>query len=125
MSDNEVAFAVEYDECLKKLKSRVSELGLEINPETITTVIKLAMEVVEASKLKGEAQKKLVSKIVRKIVVDAPIADEKEKLLLDMIDQGVVANVIDLVVSASKGEIDINSAVKVATGCCLSFLKRK
>ena len=72
-----------------------------------------------------QAQKKLVTTIVRKIVVDAPIADEKEKLLLDMIDQGVVANVIDLVVSASKGEIDINSAVKVATGCCVSFLKRK
>ena len=125
MSDSDAAFAVEYDECLKKLKIKLSELNLEITPDSITTVIKLAMEVVEASKLKGEAQKKLVTTIVRKIVVDAPIADEKEKLLLDMIDQGVVANVIDLVVSASKGEIDINSAVKVATGCCVSFLKRK
>lgn len=125
MSDSDIAFAVEYDECLKKLKIKISELNLEITPDSITTVIKLAMEVVEASKLKGEAQKKLVTKIVRKVVVDAPIADEKEKLLLDMIDQGVVGNVIELVVSASKGEIDINSAVKVAAGCCASFLKRR
>ena len=125
MSDSEAAFAVEYDECLKKLKIKISELNLEITPDSITTVIKLAMEVVEASKLKGEAQKKLVTKIVRKVVVDAPIADEKEKLILDMIDQGVVGNVIELVVSASKGEIDINSAVKVAAGCCASFLKRR
>jgi len=125
MSDSNAAFAVEYDECLKKLKIKISELNLEITPDSITTVIKLAMEVVEASKLKGEAQKKLVTKIVRKVVVDAPIADEKEKLLLDMIDQGVVGNVIELVVSASKGEIDINSAVKVAAGCCASFLKRR
>ncbi len=125
MSDSDAAFAVEYDECLKKLKIKISELNLEITPDSITTVIKLAMEVVEASKLKGEAQKKLVTKIVRKVVVDAPIADEKEKLLLDMIDQGVVGNVIELVVSASKGEIDINSAVKVAAGCCASFLKRR
>ena len=125
MSDSDAAFAVEYDECLKKLKIKISELNLEITPDSITTVIKLAMEVVEASKLKGEAQKKLVTKIVRKVVVDAPIADEKEKLLLDMIDQGIVGNVIELVVSASKGEIDINSAVKVAAGCCASFLKRR
>ena len=125
MSNSDAAFAVEYDECLKKLKVKISELNLEITPDTITTVIKLAMEVVEASKLKGEAQKKLVTKIVRKVVVDAPIADEKEKLLLDMVDQGVVGNVIELVVSASKGEVDVNAAVKVAAGCCASFLKRR
>lgn len=125
MSDSDAAFAVEFDECLKKLKIKISELNLEITPDSITTVIKLAMEVVEASKLKGEAQKKLVTKIVRKVVVDAPIADEKEKLLLDMIDQGIVGNVIELVVSASKGEVDINAAVKVAAGCCASFLKRR
>ncbi len=125
MSNSDAAFAVEYDECLKKLKVKISELNLEITPDSITTVIKLAMEVVEASKLKGEAQKKLVTKIVRKVVVDAPIADEKEKLLLDMIDQGIVGNVIELVVSASKGEVDINAAVKVAAGCCASFLKRR
>lgn len=125
MSDSDAAFAVEFDECLKKLKIRISDLNLEITPNSITTVIKQSMEVVEASKLKGDAQKKLVTKIVRKVVVDAPIADEKEKLLLDMIDQGVVGNVIELVVSASKGEVDINAAVQVAAGCCASFLKRK
>ena len=63
MSDSDAAFAVEYDECLKKLKIKISELNLEITPDSITTVIKLAMEVVEASKLKGEAQKKLVTKM--------------------------------------------------------------
>ena len=125
MSDSDAAFAVEFDECLKKLKTLLKESNLEITPGTITTVIKVAMEVVEASKLKGSAQKKLVTKIVRKVVVDAPITDEKEKLILDMVDQGVVENVVELVVSASKGEVDINAAVKVATGCCASFLKRR
>ena len=72
-----------------------------------------------------KSKKKLVEKLVRKVVKAAPIADEKEKLLLDMIDQGIVGNVIELVVSASKGEVDINAAVKVAAGCCASFLKRR
>ena len=125
MSESDKVFAVEYDHCLKKLNVKISELNLEITPETITTVIQLAMEIVEASNLKGKAQKKLVTKIVKKVVEDAPISDEKEKLILDMIEFGVVGNVIDLVVSASKGELNINSAVATATGCCLSFLKRK
>ena len=67
MSDSDAAFAVEFDECLKKLKIKISELNLEITPDSITTVIKLAMELAEASKLKGEAQKKLVTKISREL----------------------------------------------------------
>ena len=125
MSDSDATFAVEYDECLKKLEIKLSELNLEITPDSITTVIKLAMEVVEASKLKGEAQKKLVTKIVRKLIKSSTTSAENKNLLINMIDQGIVGNVIELVVSASKGETDINSAVKVAAGCCASFLKRR
>ena len=125
MSETEKAFAVEYDDCLKKLNLKINQLNLEITPQTITTVIQLGMEIVESSKLKGEAQKKIVTKIVKKVVEDAPISDEKEKLILDLIELGVLGNVIDLVVSASKGEININSAITKASGCCLTFLKRK
>ena len=42
-----------------------------------------------------------------------------------MLDEGIVGDVIDLVVSATKGELDINSVEKVATGCCLAFLKSR
>ena len=82
------------------------------------------MEIVEASALKGDDQK-LVEKIVRKIAVDAPITDEKEFLLLNMIDEGIVGDVIDLVVSASKGELNVNVVEKVAFGCCLAVLKNR
>lgn len=123
MSDK--VFAIEYNHCLKKLNTQLNKLNLEIKPETITTVIKLTMEIVEASKLKGEDQKKLVTKIVRKVVVDAPVTDDKEKLMLDMVDQGIVGNVIDLVVSASKGEVNVNAVITAAAGCCLSFSKKK
>ena len=112
-----------FNHCFSKLKQKIDSMGLVINSRNITLVIKLAMEIVEASALKGEEQKKLVEKIVRKIVVEAPIEDDKEKLLLDMIDEGVVGDVIDLVVSASKGELDINVAEKAAVGCCLAILK--
>lgn len=117
--------AAAFDTSLKKLNSALASKGIEINSKTITTVIKISMEIVEATSLKGEEQKKLVEKLVRKVVKDAPIADEKEKLLLDMIDEGVVGDVVDLVVAATRGEIDVNAVEQVAVGCCLSILKSR
>ena len=104
---------------LVKLNEKIGDM--EINAQTIITVTKFSMEVVEATKLKGAAQKELAISLVRQVIVEAPISDEKEKLLLDMIDQGILANTIELVVAASKGNLDINAVVAVASGCCKLF----
>ena len=107
-----------YNSCLEKTKKRIKDLNLNVAVTTITQVVKIVMEIVEATKLKGVEQNSLVTKIVRQIVVDAPISDDKEKLLLDMIDQGILANTIELVIDASKGNLDINTVVTVAASCC-------
>ena len=112
-----------FDYCMLELKKKIE--GIEVNADTVITILKYAMEVVELSKAKGEAQRELAIKLVRKVVVDAPIADEKEKLLLDLIDNGILANTVDLVVDASRGDIDVNNAAKVAVGCCATFLKKR
>ena len=117
--------AAAFDTSLKKLNSALASRGIEITSKTITTVIKISMEIVEATNLKGIEQKILVEKLVRKVVKDAPIADEKEKLLLDMIDEGVVGDVVDLVVAATNGEVNVNAAEKAAVGCCLAILKSR
>ena len=49
----------------------------------------------------------------------------KEKLLLDMIDSGILSDTVELVVDATKGELDVNAMVKVAAGCCATFLKSR
>ena len=116
MENNNSLFAVS----LRKLKGKIGDT--EINAQTIIKVLRFAMEVVEAApNFKGPAQRDLAIKLVRQIVVEAPISDEKEKLLLDMIDQGILANTVELVVAASKGNLDINMVVAVATGCCKLF----
>jgi len=117
--------AAAFDSSLRKLNAELASRDIVITSKTITTVIQISMEIVEVTNLKGPEQKKLVEKLVRKVVKDAPIADEKEKLLLDMIDEGVVGDVVDLVVAATKGEIDVNAVEKVAVGCCLSILKSR
>ena len=115
MENNSSQFAVS----LHKLKEKIGDM--EINAQTIIKVLQFAMEVMEATKVKGAAQKELAISLVRQVIVEAPISDEKEKLLLDMIDQGILANTIELVVAASKGNLDINAVVAVASGCCKLF----
>ena len=112
---------VQFDECMKNLKNRLGET--EVCLENLMDVLRFAMEVVEVTQLKGSAQKELAINLVRTLVVEAPVSDEKEKLMLDMIDRGVLGNTVDLVIDASKGNLDVNKAVKVATGCCAAFCK--
>ena len=112
-----------FNTCLKQVKLTIGKT--EINAKNIMYVVKVTMEVVEASSVKGAAQKVMVNRLVSKLVIDAPISDAKEKLLLDILDEGIVDEVIDLVVSASKGELNLNAAKEVATSCCLGLFKNK
>ena len=111
-----------FDESLTELKKRLAEK--EVNAATLIVILRVAMEMVESTRLKGDEQKELANRLVRQVVVDAPIADENEKLLLDMIDKKVLENTIDLVVAASKGELDVNSAQEIAKTCCLPFITK-
>ena len=112
----------DYDECRKQLLDKIGKL--EINTQTVIAILKMAMEVVEATQLKGKAQKELCIKLVKDIVIAAPLTGSQETLILNMIDSGVLNNTIDLVIDATQGKLDINAAVGVATGCCAVFMKK-
>tara|TARA_B100001063_G_C16716062_1_gene530797 strand:- start:311 stop:676 length:366 start_codon:yes stop_codon:yes gene_type:complete len=113
-----------YEESLNKVKKIIENEKIEIAVTTIIYIVKLTIEVLEESKVKGADKKVIATKIIRTIIEDAPISDEKEKLCLDMVDEGIVSNVIDLVVSASKGELNINAIGGTATACCAAVFKR-
>lgn len=99
--------------------------GREVSPQTLMVIVKYAMEVVELTKLKGSEQRQMVVDVVKQVVMDAPISDEREKLCLDMIESGVLGQTIDLVVDASKGHLDINRVASLAENCCFSFLNHR
>ena len=120
-----ILVAAAYDSALLKLQSTLKERNIEVSSKTITQIVKIAMEIVEATKLKGIEQKVLVERIVRKIVNDSPLEESKKSIVISMLDEGIVGDVIDLVISATKGELDINTVEEVATGCCLAFLKSR
>ena len=108
----------EFDDCYGQLKEKIGDM--EITPQTIIKVLRFSIEVVEASSVKGKAQKELVEKLVKQVVKDATISDFKEKLMLDMIDEGILGDMTSLIVSASKGELNINAVAATAGICCKS-----
>ena len=124
MSEAKLSIAESYEHCLNKVKKIMEDEKVEVTVTTVIYIVKLTIEVLEESKVKGSDKKTIATKVIRKIIVDAPISDEKEKLCLDMIDEGIVENIIDLVVSASKGELNINAIGGTATACCSAFLNR-
>ena len=111
---------------LRELMTALNEKkgDTEINAASIIKILQFSMECVEATELKGDAKKDLAIKLVRGLIEEAPITDEKEKLLLDMIDQKILHNTIDLVIDARDGKIDINTIAQVSTKCC-GLLKKK
>ena len=76
-----ILVAAAYDAALLKLQSTLKERNIEVSSKTITQIVKIAMEIVEATKLKGKEQKVLVERIVRKIVNDSPLEESKKKVL--------------------------------------------
>ena len=111
------------EDVMKMLKEKIGDM--DITADTVISVLKLSMECAESTDLKGAEKKDLAIKLVRQVIVDAPISDEKEKLLLDMIDQNVLHNMIDLVVDATHGRLDVDTVVQVASGCCALLAKAR
>merc|ERR1711918_191971 len=94
-----------YQVTLLKLKEKVSVI--EIRSSTIALVIKYVMEIVEETPLKGVEQKQLSIKLIREIIKDLTDGED-EKVLLKLLDDGTISNMIDLIVDATKGKLNIN-----------------
>ena len=82
------------------------------------------MELVEQTPLKGSEQKELALKLIKALIIDLTNGED-ERVLLELLNDGTIGNMIDLIVDATKGRLDINTAVQVTTGClnrCLPYL---
>tara|TARA_B100001741_G_C16472545_1_gene560801 strand:+ start:696 stop:1103 length:408 start_codon:yes stop_codon:yes gene_type:complete len=111
-----------YESTLKKLKEKTSVIS--IRSSTLHLVIKYVMELVEETPLKGNEQKELGLQLIKAIIVDLTDGED-EKVLLKLLEDGTIGNMIDLIVDATRGRLDVNSAVNVTTGClkrCIPYL---
>lgn len=104
----------------KSFEFKVS--SLTITPDTIVTVLQYAMEAVEVTTLKGDEKKKAVMVIIRKAVEDANMEDHIENILIEMINDGIVSHTIDIIVSASRGNLNLNGMANASQVVCTNLV---
>jgi hypothetical protein len=115
-------------ELIASVSAQVTQKKIELSPKTVMSVLTIAMEAVEGSPVKGPQQKDLAIKIVMNIAENANLPEDQLSVIKALIDGGFVADTIDLVVAASQGKLNVNSATQIAQGCfakCLPFLMKK
>jgi len=111
-----------YNSTLETIKEKVSLIT--IRPSTLYLIIKHVMEEVEKTPIKGPEQKEMALKLIKALIIDLT-ENEDEKVLLDLLNDGTIANFMDLIVDVSKGKININKISKVSFGCfkrCYPYL---
>eukprot|EP00965_Chrysotila_dentata_P218961 6190860-Pleurochrysis_carterae.AAC.1 len=86
----------------------------------LMALIVYAMEAVDGSRLDGPDKKEAVTEIVKGLLNYVPLDDYAQRLCMDMIDQGVVGHLIDVIVAASRGEVNVNATMKVGKSVCTS-----
>jgi hypothetical protein len=95
----------------------------------LQSIILLAIESVEYKKIKSHDKKAAALQIVYNFIDTLPESENKI-FLTNCYDNGNIADMIDLVVDASKGKLKINESlikrgVAVILKCLLGFIKTK
>jgi len=111
-----------FETALAELKSQVKTL--DISPKSLMSIGKIAMEIVENTEVKGSAQKDLVIRLVETIIKDCDVNNNIKEACLEVIKNGTLEATIDLVVSASKGELNLNKITPAQAKGIFNVLKK-
>jgi hypothetical protein len=119
--------SVENSELIVSLVSSVKDrIGLDkLTSNTIHIVLKETMELVEELNIPGSEKRDNVLRVVKVLVEDLVNDGNEKQLILDIIENNVLENTMDLIIKASKGEININNKTtqKQLTGCFTVVLR--
>lgn len=115
-------------EALNMLKEKItSEIGdKQVDKQLLMKLLVIGMETVEKTKVKGKDQKDIVKEALIQVIKLESIKVPQEEGLIKFLENDL-DDVIDLVVDASKGKLDINKAEKHAitlVQCLFSCLKK-
>jgi|UniRef100_A0A6C0CX58 hypothetical protein len=116
------------EEALNLLKEKIiSEIGDKpVDKQLLMKLLVIGMENIEKTKVKGKDQKDIVKEALIQVIKLESIKVPQEEGLIKFLENDL-DDVIDLVVDASKGKIDINKAEKQAVSlvkCIFTCLKK-
>lgn len=109
-------------------KNIISEIGdKEVDKQLLMKLLVIGMETIEKTKVKGKDQKDIVKEALIQVLKLEVIKVPQKEGLISFLENDI-DDVIDLVVDASKGKIDINKVEKHTVSlvkCIFSCLKKK
>ncbi len=113
------------DKVFEKLEEQAKSVGVKRG--TLAVLLRFIMEAVEETPVKGAEQKEYAIRLLRGLIESQAVEPERGALL-DAIDSGAVSGTIDLIVAATRGELNVNQVAEVATSCvpcCISLFSKK
>lgn len=107
---------------INELKTKWGEDKITLG--TIHLVLKEGMELVEKLDCPGSEKKEHVITVVKAVVIDLVDDENDERIILELIDKKVLENTMDLIVMATKGELNLNKpeTQKKLLSCGKTFL---
>jgi hypothetical protein len=90
------------------------------NKNDLFKILRIVIECIELQNLKGKQQRKLAEDILLKLVKGSKMDNTQQQLCISIIENGVIGDSIDVIISATKGEINVNKAAETIAKSCLS-----
>ena len=110
---------------IEEVKKKLADIG--IKSSTMHLVIKYVIEAVEKFPTTGSARKDLALRIIKDLVGELPDSSEKE-FILETLNNGLIADTIDLIISAANGNLAINVVEDVVFTCipsCINYFRKR
>lgn len=104
---------ISIDSLVEGLLNKMEENGISLDEKSLMTIVRYSMELVELHNLNGESKKKFVLDMIKKLAVEQ-LDEDKAEIISRLVDSGVVESAIDMLILASKGELDINKVKEEA-----------
>ena len=108
-----------FKKSLNVIKEKISVV--DIRASTIHLIIKYVIEELDNSELKGAEKKEIALKLIREIIKDLTDGED-EKKLITMLDDGTISNLIDLIIDATKGKLNVNIIAETSISCIAKCL---
>ena len=95
-----------FEEISEELKKRLNQS--DIRGDNLIYVLKCVLEVVELTKVEGPEKKRLAMVLLDELINESNMTSSDKKKYTELIKDGFLQDIIDLIVSASKHKIKIN-----------------
>lgn len=114
---------------LSQLKQQLNEKDISVSSTTIVPITRIAMQIVERTALKNLQKRELVNELLLRLVqYSSNLSNSQRRMCRSIIESGLINEVIEFVIDATKGKVDINQVHDVAestVNCCFAFWGNK